>query len=200
MPISGHPKKMEYCVCYEAEKNNIIGYLPSDIKDSIKNKILEAWNQKICRDILKTLSEKGEMTAPEIKEKIGHSASTLHENIKKLEDLDLIESEMSYKGNKKKIIKPKVLCITKNPKYKERFQRFFQGLFVDSDKTKKIIEFLDKHPKKYFSIEEISARTKIPSDEIEILLNNWESQITRSLSNFLREKPFEKKVLYKAKN
>lgn len=190
---------MKYCVQYDVEKGNIIGFLPTDIEDSIKNKILEVWNQEITKEILKILSEKGELTAPKIREEIGHSASTLHENIKKLEDLKLIETQMIYKGNKQKIISPKILCVTKNPRSKERFQKFFQGLFTDSDKSKKIIEFLKKNPKNYFTIEEISAKTKIPADEIEIHLNNWESHITRSFSDFLKKKPFEKKVEYRYK-
>ncbi|MGM5485357.1 MAG: winged helix-turn-helix transcriptional regulator [Nanobdellota archaeon] len=191
---------MEYCIAYNKNSKEIIDFLPVEIDEKVKNNIIEVWNQKISREILITLSEQGEMTAPKIKEKIGHSASTLHENIKNLEEKGLIKTEMIYKGNKQKVIKPKVLCITKNPRSKERFKRFFRGLFVDTNNNKKIIEFLKQHPQKYFSIEEISAKTKIPSDEIEILLNNWESQITRSFSDFMKEKPFEKKTLYRFRN
>lgn len=191
---------MKYCVSYDVEKENIIDFLPTDIDGVIKNKILEAWNQEITKEILKVVSEHREITAPKIRELIGHSASTLHENIKKLEDNELIETEMIYKGNKQKIIKAKILCITKNPKSKAKFQKFFQGLFIDSNKSKKITEFLSKNKNKFYSIEEISAKTKIPSDEIEIILNNWESQITRSFSDFLKEKPFEKKTLYRFKS
>ena len=190
---------MEYCIYYDKRNESIIDFLPTSLDSKVKQKITEVWNQEITREILKIISEEEEITAPKIKEKIGHSASTLHENIKKLEDLKLIKSEMSYKGNKKKIIKAKVLCVTKNPSYKEKFQRFFQGLFVDSKNSKKIIECLEKNPNKYLSIEEISLKTKIPVDEIEILLKNWESQITRSFSDFMKEKPFEKKTLYKFK-
>ena len=190
-------EKMEYCIAYDIEDENIIDFLPTDIDENIKQKILEAWNQEITREILKIISENQEMTAPKIKETIGHSASTLHENIKKLEDWGLIDTEMIYKGNKQRIIKAKVLCVTKNPKSKEKFKRFFQGLFIDSNKSKIVIKFLSKNPKKYFSLEEISAGTKIPTDEVEILLNNWDSQITRRFSDFLKKKPFEKKVLYK---
>lgn len=191
---------MRYCIAYDKRKGNIIDFLPIDINDKIKNNIMEVWNNEICREILITLSEKGEMTAPELKKEIGHSASTLHENIKKLSDKDLIETKMVYEGNKKKVIKSRVLCITKNPKSKEMFKRFFRGLFVDTKKNQKIIEFLKKNPGKYFSVEEIAAKTKIPSDEIEILLENWDSQITRSFKDFLKEKPFEKKTMYRIKS
>jgi DNA-binding Lrp family transcriptional regulator len=190
---------MEYCIYYDIENETIIDFFPNDIDNKIKQNITEAWSQEITKQILKVISEHGEITAPKIKEVIGHSASTLHENIKKLEDLKLIKTEMSYKGNKKKIIKPKILCVTKNPKSKENFQKFFQGLFIDSNNNKKIIECLSKNSNKYLSSEEISLKTKIPVDEIEIIMKNWESQITRSLSNFLKEKPFEKKILYKYK-
>ncbi|MFT4304647.1 MAG: winged helix-turn-helix transcriptional regulator [Candidatus Woesearchaeota archaeon] len=191
---------MEYCIYYDKRNEAIIDFLPADIDSKVKQKITEVWNQEITREILKIISEEDEITAPKIKEKIGHSASTLHENIKKLEDLKLIESKMIFKGNKKKIIKPKILCVTKNPNYKEKFQKFFQGLFVDTKNTKKIIECLERNKNKFLSIEEISIKTKIPVDEIEILLKNWDSQITRSLSDFMKEKPFEKKTLYKYKN
>lgn len=190
---------MDYCVYYDIETQNIIDYLPKDIENSIKQNIIEAWGQEITREILKIVSEFGEITAPEIKKEIGHSSSTLHENIKKLEDLDLINTEMSYKGNKKKIISPKLFCVTKNPSNKEKFQKFFQGLFIDSTNSKKIIECLEKNSKKFLSLEEISIKTKIPVDEIEILLNNWDSQITRTLSDFMKKKPFEKKIMYKFK-
>jgi DNA-binding transcriptional regulator GbsR (MarR family) len=190
---------MEYCIYYDTKNEGIIDFLPTDIDNKTKQSIVEAWSQSITRDILKIVSENNEITAPQIKDLIGHSASTLHENIKKLEDLNLIKTEMIFKGNKKKIIKPRLLCVTKNPIYKERFQKFFQGLFFDSNKSKKIIDCLSKNPKKYWSIEEISIKTKVPVDEIEILFKNWETQITRSLNDFMKEKPFEKKILYKFK-
>jgi hypothetical protein len=190
---------MEYCIYYDIENETIIDYLPSDLDNKTKQSIIEAWGQEITKQILKVVSEYGEITAPKIKEVIGHSASTLHENIKKLEDLKLIKTEMIYKGNKKKVIMPRLLCVTKNPKSKEKFQKFFQGLFIDSNNSKKIIEFLSNNSKKFFSIEEISIKTKIPVDEIEIIMNNWESNITRSFSDFMKEKPFERKTLYKYK-
>jgi DNA-binding MarR family transcriptional regulator len=192
-------QNVKYCLYYNSEDGNIVDFLPADIDSKIKNSIIEAWNQDIQREILKVLSEEEEMTSPTIKKRIGHSASTLHENIKKLEDASLIETTMSYEGNKQKIIRPRVLCVTKNPKSKERFQRFFQGLFTDSDKTKIVLDYMRSSPEKYLTTEEISAKTKIPVDEIEILLSNWESQITRSFSDFMKEKPFEKKTLYKIK-
>lgn len=191
--------QLKYCLYYDIETGNIIDFLPTEIDDSIKNSMTEAWSQEITRDILKILSESGEMTAPKIKEKIGHSASTLHENIKKLESAGLIDTQMIYKGNKQKIIRAKILCVTKSPKSKETFERFFQGLFTDSKKTKSIINFLEKNPTQYYTVEEISAKIGMPADEIEILLKNWDSQITRSFTDFLKEKPFEKKTLYRIK-
>ena len=89
------------------------------------------------KNILILLSNEGEITVPRIKETIGHSMSTLHENIKKLEDADLISTKMVYKLKKQKIIEPKILFATKNPKYKTKLKRFFQGLWVNSKKSEK---------------------------------------------------------------
>lgn len=190
---------MDYCIYYDNKNQKLLEILPKNISSNVKDVLVKLWNQRLAREILITLSDKGEMTVPEIKSRIGHSMSTLHENITKLAINKLIDYEMSYKGNKKKLIVSKVLCITKNSKFKSSFKRFFQGLWINSDNSKKIIKFLDSNPNKYFSIEEISIKTKIPVDEIEIALSNWESQLTRTFSDFLKEKPFEKKVMYKSK-
>ena len=189
---------MKYCVYYDNKKDSIIDFFPNDIDENLKNKIIKAWGQRINREILKHLSTIEETTAPKIKDDIGHSTSTLHDNIKKLEDLELIETEMIYSQNKQKIIKPKILFVTKNPKSRVRFQKFFQGLFIDTEATEKIVKHLKSNPEKFFTPEEISLGTKIPIDEVELLLNNWDSQVTRTFSDFLKEKPFEKKTLYKA--
>lgn len=189
---------MDYCVYYD-KNNRILEYLPTNIDAGMKSAIDEFWGMEIPRKILIFLSEKEETTIPQIKKEIGHSMSTLHENIAKLEQAGLLESKITYISNKKKTIRPKVLFVTKNPKFAIAFRKFFQGAWIDSSKNKKISDFLQKNPGKYYSIEQISAKVKIPVDEIEILLNNWESLTTRTLSNFMQEKPFEKKVLYKGK-
>ena len=64
----------------------------------------------------------------EIKSIIGNSVSKLHENIRRLEDYKLIQTNMVYKEKKQKIISPMVLCVTKNPKYKTVLKKFFQGI------------------------------------------------------------------------
>jgi len=189
---------MEYCIYYD--KNfRVLDYLPKGIDPKMKAAIDEFWSQEIPRKILLFLSENHETTIPEIKKSIGHSMSTLHENIVKLEKAGLLETEITYVENKKKTIKSKVLFVTKNPKFKVAFRKFFQGAWIDSQKSQKISGFLKKNPDKYYTVEQISSKLKIPVDEIEMLLSNWESLTTRTLSNFLQEKPFEKKVMYRGK-
>jgi hypothetical protein len=191
--------KMEYCVFYDKNSMEIQEFFPNDLDIEIKTKIINSWSQQILREILIYISENESITAPEIKEKIGHSMSTLHDSIKKLELLNLIESEMTYVDNKKKIIKPKILFVTKNPKYKTSLKKFFQGLWVDSTNSKRIIDLLKSEQSKYFSPIEIANKTKIPIDDVELVLNSWESITTRGISDFLKEIPFEKKVVYKYK-
>ena len=190
--------QLKFCVYYNFENYHILDFLPKNIDEKFKSSIIKNWSEHIKREILMALSANGEMTASRLKELIGHSSSTLHENIKKLEDEDLIETRISYVGNKQRILRPKVLFVSKSPKLRAKFQKFFQGLFVDSEKTKKILAVLDENPKKYYTAEELSIKTGIPEDEIHIHLSNWESQITRGLSNFLKKKPFEKKILYRS--
>lgn len=187
---------MECCAYYDKEYR-LIDYLPAQIDPEIKSSIGEYWNQEIPRKILLALSELGDTSIPAIKEKIGHSMSTLHENILKLEQAGLLSTKITYVDNKKKTIIPKVLFVTKNPKFKVIFQKFFQGMWINSQKTKLITDFLQKNSKKYYTAEEISTKVKLPIDEVKMLLSNWDSPTTRTLSNFLTEKPFEKKVLYK---
>jgi len=189
----------EYCLYYDTKNFEIIDYLPRNIDNTIKNNIISAWNNNIMQKILLFLTEKEFSTVPKIKEKIGHSMSTLHEAIQKLEQMGLINTEISYKGKKQKIIKPKILCVTKNKRFKRILKEALnQGLWVDTKKTRQIITTLDSYPNKYFTIEELSAKTKIPVDEIKVLLENYDSQITRALSDFLKKPPFEKKVLYRS--
>ncbi len=189
---------MKCCVYYD-RNFRILDYLPINIDPEIKAAIDEFWSQEIPRKILLFLSEHEETTIPEIKNEIGHSMSTLHENIVRLEQAGLVETKITYIENKKKTIKPSVLFVTKNPKFKVAFRKFFQGAWIDSEKSKKIADFLQKNHEKYFTAEEISSRLRIPVDEIEMHLSNWESLTTRTLSNFLQPKPFEKKVMYRGR-
>ncbi|MFW5852744.1 MAG: winged helix-turn-helix domain-containing protein [Nanoarchaeota archaeon] len=191
---------MECIAYYDKKTLEILDFLPKNIDNSLQSKILEAWSQEIPRKILMFLSTESQVTAPKIKTAIGHSVSTLHENIKKLEDYNLIKTEMIYVGNKQKVIKPKVIFVTKNPMFRSVVNSFLsKGFWIDSKKSRKIMDFLQKNYTKEFTAEEISSKTGIPVDEIHSLLSNWDSQITRAFSDFLREKPFEKKILYKGK-
>lgn len=189
---------MECCAYYDKKTMQILDLLPKNIPNAYRAKILDLWSQEIPRKILMFLSTEQEVTAPKIKSAIGHSVSTLHENIKRLEDAGLIETEMIYVGNKQKIIKPNVIFVTKNPAFKAVVKNFLaKGFWVDSKNSNKIIEFLQTNSHRAFTAEEISSKTKVPVDEIHSLLANWDSQITRAFSDFLREKPFVKTVMYK---
>jgi DNA-binding Lrp family transcriptional regulator len=188
------------CIYYDEKKETIIDILPKNIDSEKKNAIEILWNQHIAKKILILLSQYNEMTIPKIKDTIGHSMSTLHEMIGKLEAEKLIKSEMIYTKNKQRIITSNILCITRNPKHTEKIKRFFQGLWIDSKKTKKIVDFLNNNPQKYYTIEDISLETKIPVDDVELLLSNWDSLTTRGIKGLLKEAPFEKKVLYKGKS
>ncbi len=191
---------MECIAYYDRKTFEILDFLPKNIDNSLQARILELWSQDIPRKILMFLSTENDVTAPKIKNAIGHSVSTLHENIKKLEDAGLIKTEMIYVGNKQKIIRPRVVFVTKNPAFKSIVKSFLsKGFWIDSDKSRKIIDFLQKNHNKSFTAEEISSKTKIPVDEIHALLGNWDSQITRAFSDFMKEKPFEKKILYQGK-
>ena len=190
---------MNACVYYENRTNQILDILPKETDNKLKSKIYEVWGNEINKKVLITLSMFDELSISELKRLVGHSISTIHDSVSKLESDGLIESEITYVNNKKKMLRPKIIFITKNPRFKIAFQKFFQGIWIDSKKTNKIIEFLGKYNKKYFTTEEISSKLKIPVDEVEILMSNWESPATRTLSNFLKERPFEKKVLYKGR-
>lgn len=187
------------CVYYDQKNEQIVDFFPNTVNNEMKSQIQGLWAQEIPKKILMLLSTEKNITAPRIKERIGHSMSTLHENIKKLEDAGIIETKMIYVGNKQKVISPQVIFVTKNPKFRSIIQNFLSrgGFWVDSKKSTKIVDFLQKNAGKGFTAEEISARTKIPVDEIHTLLGTWDSQITRAFSDFLKEKPFEKVVLYK---
>ncbi len=189
---------VKYCMYYDKRTHEIIDFLPKSIPQNIRNNIIVAWENPIMRKILIGLSENNESSASSLKEVIGHSASTIHENLARLEELGLIETKMIYKGKKQKILSSKVLCVTKNPKLKRIIKEALnQGLWVDTKKTRQILKVLENNPDTYFSAEELSLLTKIPVDEIKVLLDNYDSQITRALTDFLKKSPVEKKVLYK---
>jgi DNA-binding transcriptional regulator GbsR (MarR family) len=187
------------CVYYEKDTQKIIDFFPADFSAEAKGNLLSVWNQTIPRQILITLSDMEQTTMQDLKKKIGHSNSTLHENVKKLEDLGLIRTGIIYKGNKIRVLRSQILFITKNPKFKRGFRKLFQGIWVNSSVSKQVIDFLQKHPDKYMSVEEIASALKLPVDEIELELSNWDSSVTRAFGDVFKEKPFEKKVLYKGK-
>lgn len=190
---------MEYCVYYDKKKQDIIDFFPSETPQELRSKINQAWSQPIQKKILITLSMNESLSIPELKNQIGHSMSTLHENIRKLEQNDLISAKTVFKDNKKIILKPKVLFVTKSSKSRRFFQKFFQGAWIDSTKNEAIIEFLKKNPENSWTPEQIAAKTDLPVDEVQIYLENWESPVTRTLSTFSQEAPFEKKTTYKYK-
>lgn len=183
---------------FDAKSEAIVDFLPQNIPEEKKEIIRELWAQPICRAILKFLTKSEKATAPKIKEAIGHSMSTLHENIKKLEYAGLIKTEMIYEGNKQKIIEPTIMCVSRNTKMTEAITRFLnQGLWVDTERGDKIIDFLKNNNKKFFTVEEISAKTGIQVDEVQTLLDNWDSQVTRSFSQMFKKRPFEKQTRYR---
>lgn len=188
-----------YFAYYEKNSKQIEDIIPKDIDVKLNNAITQFWNQDIVQDILIFISQEQETTITDIKKNIGHSQSTIYEIVNKLEHAKLITTEISYVGSKKRIIKPTVHFITKNKKSKIFLQKFFQGLWVNSSQFKKIMEFLQKNPHHAFTAEEISLKTSIPVDEITILMNNWESPLTKTYSDLFKEPPFEKKVTYQVK-
>lgn len=190
---------MQYIAYYEKNKETLIDFFPTNIKEEMKERIKKYWDQPVAREILKFLSKEEVTTAPEIKNEIGHSMSTLHENITKLEADGIISTEMTYNQNKKKIIKPNVMFVNKNSKLTGAITKFLnQGLLVDTKTSKKIIKFLDENKEKAFTAEQISVKTGIQVDEIETLLNNWDSIVTRAFSEALRHKPFVKRVTFQS--
>ncbi len=192
--MTEHP--IQYCAYFDGQSETIYDFFPADIPADLKNKVIAAWAQDIPRKILKELSSK-ELTMQELKGMIGHSNSTLHENIKKLEETGLIYSSIIYEGNKIRVLQPRFLFVTRNQESKAKVQKFFQGLWVNGENNKKVVTFLQDSPDKFFSADQIAAKTGIPVDEVELILSNWDSQFSRALSDFLKQKPFEKKVLYR---
>jgi hypothetical protein len=187
---------MHICVYYDEKKKFILDISPSELDPEIKSKVEETWNQPILREILILISE-GTNRLPNIQKAIGHSSSTLHTAVERLKSLGLISCDMIYQGNKQKILSSNIICVTKNAKSKIALQKFFQGLWIDSSKTQKIIEVMSSSDH-WWSAEELSAKTKIPVDEISLLLSNFDSLTTKALSQFMKKPPFEKKVMYRA--
>jgi hypothetical protein len=187
---------MDVCVYYDEQKLFIIDITPRELDGEVRSSLEELWSQPVTRKILLAISQ-GFTRLPDIQRSVGHSASTMHEALERLERAGFVSVRMSYEGNKHKVVSSNVVCVTKNPRHKTVLQKFFQGLWVDSTKTKKIINQLKSDKHRWWSAEELSIRTKIPVDEIELLLSNFDSQTTRSLSQFLKTPPFEKKTTYK---
>lgn len=187
------------CVYYESENNNILDIVPHQINDEIKANIVKSWQQPVSQKILKALSSTNNMTISSLAKELGHSVSTIHENIKKLEQLQIIQTTISYEKKKQRVITSNVLCATKSPKFKEALSKFFQGLWVNSKDTNVIMDFLQKHKPKKFTIEQISASTNLPVHRVEIALSNWDNIITRGVSQVSKEQPFVKEVTYYAK-
>lgn len=190
---------MEYCLYYDERNESILDVLPKTIDPNLISDIDKVWSQRIPRLILKALSKEKEFTLSKLKEEVGHSLSTLHEALLKLESLGLVESEIIYSKNKQRIIRPKILCVTRNPKNLILLKKFFQGIWINSKKSKKLLSFFESNSKEYFSVEEISVKIGLKVDEVEILLSNWDSFFSRGVSEVIRDVPFEKKVLYKGK-
>lgn len=191
-------KALNYCVYYDKQTQEIQDFFPAHISADLRNTVINNWQQEIPKKILLALSN-GEKTMQELRKEIGHSNSTLYENVKKLEEQELIETTLIYEGNKIRVLKPKFLFVTKNPSSKAQIKKFFQGLWVDSDTNKQIVRFLEENNNTYYTAEEIAAKTNLPVDDVELTLSNWDSKVTRALSDFNKEKPFVKKTLYKGK-
>ncbi|MFT4250482.1 MAG: winged helix-turn-helix transcriptional regulator [Candidatus Woesearchaeota archaeon] len=189
-------KEPQYCVYYDKETEEIQDFFPTSITADRRNTVITAWEQEIQRKILKSLSE-GDLTMQELRKTIGHSNSTLHENVKKLEEQELIHTQLIYEGNKIRVLKPAFLFVTQNPKGKAQIKKFFQGIWVDSETNKKVIDFLKQNNQEYYTAEEIAAKTRLPVDDVQLALNNWESTVTRALSDVNKQQPFQKKILYK---
>lgn len=187
------------CVYYNKKTEELQNFMP-DISENEKSTISNAWEKIVFRNILKALSIKNNLNLSELKQLTNHSISTISDSITKLEKMGLVSVEIQYKEKKQKIIHSKILFVTENNKLKKILTQLLnQGIWINKEKSDEITKFLHANKDQYFSIEEISANTGIPIDEVKILLNNWESHITRAVSDFLKEPPFEKKILYKAK-
>ncbi len=187
---------LEYCVYYEKDTEEILDFFPTGVNPDTRNTVITFWEQDIPRKILKAVSEEP-LTMQELRKRIGHSNSTLHENVKKLEEADMIRTSIVYEKNKIRTLTPRFLFVTKAPRFKSSVQKFFQGLWVNSKANDTVIDFLTKNKQDFWTAEEIAAKTNLTVDEVELVLSNWDSQVTRALSDFMKKKPFEKKTLYR---
>ena len=170
---------MQICVYYDEKKEYILDISPRGVDPEVRTKLEEAWNQPILRKILILLSQ-GIDRLPDIQQEIGHSPSTLHAAVQRLSQAGFLTYKMVYTGNKQKILTSNVLCVTKNPDSKIALQKFFQGLWIDSAKTKRIIKAMQTNKTKWWTPEELSVKTKIPVDEIALLLSNFDSPRIRN--------------------
>jgi len=190
---------MDICVYYDKEKNNIIDIFPNNINPNMKNNIMKLWGKTVCRKILCSISENNQSTITSLAASTGHSLSTIHENLKLLENVNIVKSELKYEKKKQRIITSDIIFITANPKFKQTLKKFFQGLWYNNKATEKIITFLHDNQNKTFTAEQISIALKIPVDDVKLYLSNWDSLTTRGLSNILKDAPFEKIITYKGK-
>ncbi|MDD9953777.1 MAG: helix-turn-helix domain-containing protein [Candidatus Woesearchaeota archaeon] len=193
-------EEMRPMVYYHAKTETIKEFFPANTDATKKGQIMTMWAQEIPRKILMQLSQKSQMSVPELKHAIGHSMSTLHETLKKLEEAELITTKMIYEGKKQKVITPNVLFVHKSADVRAKMEKFFQGLWVDSRTTMKIVDFLNQNATKFYTAEEIALQTDIPLERVELLLNNWDSFITRTVSSAFQRCPFEKKVVYRGRD
>lgn len=190
---------MDICIYYEQKNKHIIDILPKNLNNKILSDIQKCWQRRIMREILIVLTKTEETTLSSLAKEINHSTSTIHENVEALERLELIESKISFKKKKQRIIKSKIICVTKNPKFKEKLKKFFQGIWIDDEQTKKIIDFLKENKHESFTAEKISAILQIPVDDVKLNLSNWDSPLTRGVSFYNKEPPFEKEITYRGK-
>ncbi|HDP73360.1 MAG TPA: winged helix-turn-helix transcriptional regulator [Candidatus Woesearchaeota archaeon] len=197
MPKKKINESSRACLYYDANEN-IIEILPMEIEPALKDSLAYFWGKEVSRKILKHLSKYECAKMQDIRKDVGHSSSTVHEYLHKMEKSGIVELEKVYKGKKEILVKPKAICVTKNKRFKQSVSRFFQGLWVNSEKMNRIILLLHKNSDKFFTSEEISAKTSIPVDEVELLLSNWDSKLTRAVSDLTKEPPFEKRTVYRA--
>ena len=188
---------VDHCVYYDGKNEQIIDFFPNETDQAYRNRVWSQWSSPISRKILITISMYESLTIPQLKAMIGHSMSTLHDHIRRLQRAGLIETETIFVENKKIVLRPKILFVTKNPKSRIFFNKFFQGMWINNEKNERIIDVLRKNPTRHFTTEEIATRTKLPVDEVQMYLDNWESQVTRTLATMTEEMPFEKKTTYR---
>jgi transposase len=198
MPKKKGAEARKACIYYDSNEN-IIEILPMEIEPQLKDALAYFWGKEVSRKIMKYISKHDCSKMQDIRKNVGHSSSTVHEYLHKMEKSGIVALEKVYKGKKEIIVWPRSICVTKNKRFRQAVSRFFQGLWVNSEKMNRIIALLHKNKDKHFTSEEISVKTGIPVDEVELLLSNWDSKLTRAVSDLMKEPPFEKRTVYKAK-